>query len=55
METPEGLSKEDTIKIIKESNDGSWDKFKELHPKIMQSDPMLTPVVISCLSHDYIT
>ncbi len=30
--SPEGLGKERTIEIIKEANDESFPKFKELHP-----------------------
>lgn len=52
---PEELTKERTIELIKEANDASMTKFKELHYIIVQIDPMLIPVVISCLSHDYIT
>lgn len=55
IEIPEDLTKKRTITIIKEANDISFEKFKELHNKIMAMDPMLIPVVISCLSHDYIT
>lgn len=52
---PEELTKEKTIQLIKEANDASLIKFKDLHYIIVQIDPMLIPVVISCLSHDYIT
>lgn len=52
---PEELTKEKTIALIKEANDASLIKFKDFHYVIIQIDPMLIPVVISCLSHDYIT
>lgn len=52
---PEDLTKERTIQLIKESNDSSLIKFRDFHYVIVQLDPMLIPVVISCLSHDYIT
>lgn len=53
---PEDLTKEKTIALIKESNDASLVKFRDsFHYVIVQLDPMMIPVVISCLSHDYIT
>jgi hypothetical protein len=52
---PEDLTKQRTIELIKESNDASLIKFKDFHYVIVQIDPMLIPIVISCLSHDFIT
>lgn len=53
-EIPEEMTKEKTMEIVKEANDASFDKYKDIHVEVMKKDLMLTPVVISCLSHDYI-
>lgn len=54
-EAPEELTKNKVIELIKDANDKGFEKYKDFHPKIFSTDPMLAPVIISCLSHDHIT
>jgi len=53
-DVPDKLDKKTTIEILKESNDKSFEDYKEYSAAVKKKDPYLTPVVISCLSHDYI-
>lgn len=54
VEVPEDFTKEKLVSYFKEANDYSIRKFKELSSIIKTLDPMLAPIVHSCLSHDYI-
>lgn len=54
VEVPADLDKSKTIEILKESNDKSFEVYKHYSESVKKKDPYLTPVVISCLSHDYI-
>jgi len=54
VDIPESLDRETTIEIIRKANDISIAKYKVLHPDIVKIDEKLTPIIISCLSHDYI-
>ena len=54
IEIPAVLTKSATIEIIKKANDVAFDKYKELHHRIVRISPELTPIIVSCLSHDYI-
>jgi len=51
---PESLNKEKTVELVKESNDYAFDLFKKEYFSEMQSDPMLMPVLISAIAHDYV-
>lgn len=46
-EVPEDLNKEQTIKILKESNDKAFEAYKNYADAVKKKDPFLTPVVIS--------
>ena len=54
IEIPGVLTKSATIEIIEKANDVAFDKYKELHHKVLRINPELTPIMVSCLSHDYI-
>jgi hypothetical protein len=47
IEVPEDLTKQETIKILKESNDKSFKEYKDYSEAVKKKDPYLTPVVIS--------
>jgi len=47
VEVPEELTKEKTIEILKESNDKSFEQYKDYSESVKKKDPYLTPVVIS--------
>jgi len=51
---PEGLDKEGTIKMVKESNDFAFDIFKKEYMQQAQFDPFMIPVLISAIAHDYV-
>ena len=46
-EVPEELTKEETIKLLKESNDQSFKDYSKYKDAVQKKDPYLTPVVIS--------
>jgi len=52
---PEDLTKDRVIAVFKEANEFSITKFKSMSNLVKNLDPMLAPIVNSCLSHDYIT
>lgn len=47
VEVPSELDKKKTIEILKESNDKSFENYKEYSTAVKKKDPYLTPVVIS--------
>ena len=53
-ECPETLDKAKTVEIVKASNDFAFDYFKKNYVSAMASDPLLMPVVISALGHDWV-
>ena len=54
IEIPEALDLNITKEIIKKANEMAFFKYKQIHSQIVKTDPNLTPVLITCLSHDYI-
>lgn len=48
------LSRERTIELVKESNEYAFSFFKKNYISQMKSDPMMMPVLISAISHDWI-
>lgn len=46
-EIPDELDKAKTIELLKESNDKSFEQYKEYKDAVQKKDPYLTPVVIS--------
>ena len=49
IEIPSDLTRERVIEIIKDSNDKGFEKFKAMLQQVQAKDPMLVPIVISCL------
>lgn len=59
MEQPAGVSESDlthqkTVDLVKESNDYAFDLFKKEYLSTMQTDPMIMPVLISAIAHDWV-
>ena len=59
MEQPPGsapadLAKETVVDLVKKSNDFAFDLFKKEYIKVMQTDPMIMPVLISAIAHDWV-
>ena len=52
--TPEGLKKESTVDLVKKSNDFAFDLFKKEYLSMMAQDPMIMPVLISAIAHDWV-
>ena len=51
---PNDLTREKTVKLVKESNDFAFDLFKSQYLDTMQKDPMIMPVLISAIAHDWV-
>lgn len=59
MEKPSGnikeeLSKEKTIELVLESNNFAFDYFEKNYLEQLQKDPMMMPVLISAIAHDWV-
>ncbi len=59
MEKPTGtapteLDREKTIEIVKASNDYAFELFKKEYIEQMKFDPMMIPVIISAIAHDWV-
>ena len=52
--TPAELTPEKTIELVKASNDYAFDLFKKEYLNSLQQDPMLMPVLISAIAHDWV-
>lgn len=51
---PQALTPEKTIELVKEANDYAFDRFKQQYMDQISQDPMLMPVLISALAHDWV-
>lgn len=51
---PEGLNKETVIQLVTQSNDYAFDLFKKEYLDVLQKDPMIMPVLISAIAHDWV-
>ena len=51
---PDGLTVERTVQLVKESNDYAFDLFKREYAASVMADPMLMPVLISAIAHDWV-
>jgi hypothetical protein len=51
---PEDLSKETVIDLVKKSNDFAFELFKNKYVEQMSKDPMIMPVLISAIAHDWV-
>lgn len=59
MEQPGGsapteLTSEKTVQMVKDSNDFAFDLFKKEYMDQIGSDPMMMPVLISAIAHDWV-
>lgn len=54
QEVPADLTKEKTIELVKASNDYAFDLFKKEYASKVMADPMLMPVLISAIAHDWV-
>jgi hypothetical protein len=53
-ESPAQLTADKTIELVKASNDYAFDRFKQQYMDQINQDPMLMPVLISALAHDWV-
>jgi hypothetical protein len=51
---PEDLKKDDVVNLVKQSNDFAFDLFKKEYINTMHKDPMIMPVLISAIAHDWV-
>jgi len=51
---PDVLTAQKTIELVKESNNFAFDLFKKEYLDQMKYDPMLMPVLISAIAHDWV-
>ena len=52
--TPDALTLEKTIELVRLSNDYAFDRFKKDYIDQMMMDPMIAPVLISAIAHDWV-
>ena len=52
---PEELGKERVIELVKESNDFAFELFKKQYIDQMMHDPMMVPVLVSAIAHDWVS
>jgi len=53
-EAPAELTQEKTIQLVKESNNFAFDLFKKEYLDQLRYDPMMMPVLISAIAHDWV-
>ena len=51
---PEELTQERTVTLVKDSNNFAFDLFKKEYLEQMRYDPMIMPVLISAIAHDWV-
>ena len=51
---PEGLAKDKVVELVTQSNDYAFDLFKKEYLEVMTKDPMIMPVLISAIDHDWV-
>lgn len=51
---PDALTYEKTVELVKESNNFAFDLFKKEYLDQMRYDPMIMPVLISAIAHDWV-
>jgi len=54
IKAPEELTSAKTIELVKASNDFAFDLFKKEYIGQISQDPMLMPVLISAIAHDWV-
>jgi len=53
-EVPADLTSDRTVELVKASNDYAFDLFKSEYASKVMSDPMIMPVLISAIAHDWV-
>lgn len=51
---PDNLNAQRTVELVKESNEFAFEKFKKEFMSAMAEDPMMVPIMISCIAHDWV-
>ena len=51
---PSDLTKEKTAELVMTSNDYAFERFKTKYMDQISQDPMLLPVLISAMAHDWV-
>jgi len=51
---PTDLTSDRTVELVKASNDYAFDLFKREYSSQVTADPMLMPVLISAIAHDWV-
>jgi hypothetical protein len=51
---PAELTKAKTVELVKASNDFAFDLFKKDYIELLMQDPMMMPVIISSIAHDWV-
>ncbi len=51
---PAELTREKTVELVKQSNDFAFDLFKKEYLDQMRYDPLIMPVLISAIAHDWV-
>lgn len=52
--SPADLNKEAVVQLVIQSNDFAFDLFKKEYLDVMTKDPMIMPVLISAIAHDWV-
>ena len=52
---PDDLTSDRTIELVKASNEFAFEKFKKDFMSCMAEDPMMVPIMISCIAHDWVS
>ena len=52
--SPTDLTREVVVDLVMQSNDYAFDLFKKEYTDIMTKDPMIMPVLISAIAHDWV-
>ena len=51
---PEALTQQATVSLVKESNDYAFELFKKEFMDQIAQDPLMMPVLISAIAHDWV-
>lgn len=54
IEGPEELTRELTVDLVKKANDQAFEVLKKEYMMTMIQDPMIMPLLISSLAHDWV-
>ena len=54
IKAPADLSREKIVDLVIKANDFAFDLFKKEFIHVLSQDPMIMPVLISALAHDWV-